>query len=79
MSACGTSATFSRLGSVSVFEPFSDITRGVVDGVGLPDNWPWGGPTDAELAEVLTALSRAQCRSLKKIAEALEVDEVTKH
>ena len=51
----------------------------LVDGVGLPDNWPWGGPTDAELAEVLTALSRAQCRSLKKIAEALEVDEVTKH
>ena len=62
---------------MSVFEPFSDITRGVVDGVGHPDNWPWGGPTDAELAEFLASLDRVRRKRLKSIAEGLEAEVIS--
>ena len=43
----------------------------------LPDDWPWGGPTDAELAEFLADLDRAQRNSLKKIAEGLKSEVIS--
>ena len=43
----------------------------------LPDNWPWGGPTDAQLTEFLADLSRDQRKSLKKIAEGLEAEVIS--
>jgi hypothetical protein len=44
--------------------------------LGLPDDWPWGGPTDAELAQFLADLNRAQRKSLK-IAEGLETETIS--
>ena len=43
----------------------------------LPDDRPWGGPTDAELVEFLADLSRAQRKSLKKIADSLKREVVS--
>ena len=45
--------------------------------LGLPEDIPYGGPTDAELAEFLADLSRAQRKSLKKIAEGLKAKVIT--
>lgn len=45
--------------------------------LGFPDDIPYGGPTDAELAEALADLSRAQRRSLKKIAEELVAEVIS--
>ena len=39
---------------------------------GIPE--PWGGPSDAELAEVLTCANRRQRRVLKGIAEGITSD-----
>jgi hypothetical protein len=42
---------------------------------GIPADQPWGGPTDAELAEFLAGLDRVRRKRLKLQVEALSMDE----
>ena len=44
---------------------------------GMPDDMPWGGPTDAELAEFLASADRRQRKLLKSIAEELEAEVIS--
>jgi hypothetical protein len=37
----------------------------------IPDDEPWGGPTDQELAEFLTGIDRIQRKKLKAMADGL--------
>jgi hypothetical protein len=43
---------------------------------GIPDDQPWEGPTDAELAEFLAGIDRVRRKRLKEIAERLKRDVV---
>ncbi len=43
---------------------------------GIPDEQPWQGPTDEQLADLIDALDPPRWRRLKRIAEELEVDPV---
>ena len=45
--------------------------------LGLLDDWPWGGPADAELACFLASANRRQRKLLKEIAEGLESEVIS--